>query len=256
MAPVIAAEQIGSCAYTHIVMGGGTCEIHTMKGTEMKTDTAHRAWNSRWATPAEHGAWLLPDPEVRDFADRLAADRPAMGRGPIRALDLGCGIGRHALMFARLGFETVAIDLAEAGLNVVRQAAAAEGLNIATEVAPMTSLPFPDGHFDYVLSFNVIYHGQESIVRTAIAEIRRVLRPGGFYQGTMLSKRNANFGVGTEIAANTFVRDGEDDKDHPHFYCNARELVELFAGFELTALEDQQQSKPGSWHWHMIAERL
>jgi tellurite methyltransferase len=217
----------------------------------MKTDTAHLAWNRRWATPAEHGEWLLPDPGVRDFAEELAE-----GRGPVRALDLGCGIGRHALLFARLGFETVGTDLAEAGLDVVQRAAAAEGLAIATEVAPMTSLPFPDGHFDYVLSFNVIYHGEESIVRSAIAEIRRVLSPGGFYQGTMLSKRNANFGVGSEIAPNTFVRDGEDDKDHPHFYCNARELVELFAGFELKALEDRQHSKPGSWHWHMIAERL
>lgn len=217
----------------------------------MKTDTAHLAWNKRWATPAEHGEWLVPDPGVRDFAEELTRNK-----GPLKALDLGCGIGRHALTFARLGFETIGVDLAEAGLDELKRAATAEGFNITTQKAPMTQLPFPDHYFDYVLSFNVIYHGEESIVRTAIAEIRRVLRPGGFYQGTMLSKRNANFGVGAEIAPNTFVRDGEDDKDHPHFYCNAQELVDLFAGFELNALEDRLHSKPGSWHWHMIAERL
>jgi hypothetical protein len=50
--------------------------------------------------------------------------------------------------------------------------------------------------------------------------------------------------------------DHEDsDKVHPHFYCNAAELVELFSGFELLSLIDQEHAKPGSWHWHMLAER-
>ena len=217
----------------------------------MKTDTAHLVWNSRWATPDGRADWLSPDQDVVDLsAELLSAGNTR------RALDLGCGVGRHALHFARLGFETSAIDMAEAGLSEVRASAADAGLKIETAVAPMTSLPFPDGHFDYVLAFNVIYHGDGPIVSQAISEIRRVLKPGGMYQGTMLSKRNVNHGKGTEIAPNTFVVDGHDDKDHPHFYCSAAELVELFDGFELTSLKDKQHSKPGTWHWHMSAERL
>jgi len=41
---------------------------------------------------------------------------------------------------------------------------------------------------------------------------------------------------------------------HPHFYCDAATLVALFAGFELLSLKQQPQRKPGSWHWHIIAE--
>ena len=217
----------------------------------IKTDTAHHVWNQRWASPAGRADWLVPEPDVAMLAEQLRGED-----GFRRALDLGCGVGRHALLFARLGFETSAADLAEAGLAEVAKVAAAEGLAVATHTAPMTSLPFPDGSFDYVLAFNVIYHGDESIVRTAIGEIRRVLRPGGVYQGTMLSKRNANYGLGTAIAPNAFVRDGVDDKDHPHFYCNARELVDLFGGFALRSLDDRLHSKPGSWHWHMVADRV
>ena len=217
----------------------------------MKTDTAHIIWNARWSTTEGRAAWLVADPEVVTLSEKLKAKGE-----PVRALDLGCGVGRHALHFARLGFETSAIDMAEAGVEQVRQFAQSEGLDIEAAVAPMTALPFPDGHFDYVLSFNVIYHGDGDIVRTAIREIHRVLKPGGHFQGTMLSKRNGNFGKGTEVATDTFVREGHSDKDHPHFYCNANELTELFAGFELYKLEDGTQEKPESWHWHMIAERL
>lgn len=221
----------------------------------MKTDTAHRAWDLRWGTAEGRADWLVPEPDVLALAEELA-DRG----GLVTALDLGCGVGRHALLFARTGFDTTAVDLAEAGLAEVRRSAEEEGLSLKTEVAAMTALPFADGAFDYVLAFNVLYHGDPGIVRTAIGEIRRVLKPGGVFQGTMLSKRNEGFGVGTEVAPDTFIRDSGDpddsDKVHPHFYCNAAELVALFAGFELRSLRDAVHRKPGSWHWHLVADRL
>ncbi|WP_269581476.1 class I SAM-dependent methyltransferase [Roseibium sp. Sym1] len=215
-----------------------------------KTDTAYFAWDKRWQTEEGRADWVKPADDVAALIVSLQQT------GPVRALDLGCGVGRHALAFARAGFDTHAVDMAEAGLAELRKNAGAEGLTITAQPAPMTDLPFEDNSFDYVLSFNVIYHGDPQIVKSAISEIARVLKPGGTYQGTMLSKRNGNFGLGTEVARDTFVRDGDDDKDHPHFYCNAAELVELFGGFELRSLEDKLHRKPGSWHWHMIAELL
>ncbi len=221
----------------------------TQTGAVAKTDTAHLAWDTRWQTEEGRADWLTPEDDVARLIGEL---KP---RQPVRALDLGCGVGRHALAFARAGFETHAMDLSRSGLEQLEKSALAEGVAITTRLAPMTELPFDDASFDYVLSFNVIYHGDPQIVRRSIAEIARVLKPGGLYQGTMLSKRNANFGIGSEVAPDTWVREGEDDKIHPHFYCSASELVEMFEGFELRNLEDREHSKPGSWHWHMIAER-
>lgn len=219
-------------------------DVHSLE----KTDTAHFAWDKRWQTEEGRADWLTP---AEDVAMLIASLQQT---GPVKALDLGCGVGRHALAFARAGFETHAVDLSEAGLSELAKSARAGGVEVAAQLAPMTELPFEDNTFDYVLSFNVIYHGAPEIVRKAISEIARVLKPGGVYQGTMLSKRNANFGLGTEVAPDTFVREGDDDKDHPHFYCNAAELVALFDGFELSYLEDKLHRKPGSWHWHLIAE--
>jgi SAM-dependent methyltransferase len=215
----------------------------------VRTDTAHLHWGARWATEAGREGWLTPEPDVRACAERLR------GAGFARALDLGCGVGRHALMLARMGYAVEALDGAPEGLAVLAAGAAAEGLAIGRTEALMTELPYPDGAFDYALAFNVIYHGDPGIVTRTIGEIARVLRPGGVFQGTMLSKRNRLFGVGQEVAPDTWVTEGVMDKDHPHFYCNAAELVALFAGFELLELRDELHQKPGSWHWHMIAER-
>src|SRR5271169_75636 len=67
-----------------------------------------------------------------------------------------------------------------------RPRAAAE---LSLRQADADALPFADESFDYVLSWNVIFHGTMGDVGHRLAEIWRVLKPGGLYQGTMLSKR-------------------------------------------------------------------
>lgn len=218
----------------------------------MKTDTAHEHWNAEWARADGTGKWESPEPEVMAFARTLA---PAA-----RVLDLGAGVGRHALAFARLGFQVDALDAAPEGIAEIRRISDAEGLAFGTHLGMMTGLPFPDGHFDHVLSWNVIYHGDEAVLRATIAEIARVLRPGGSFLGTMLSARRVPVELaktpGREISRNTWVFDGEGDKVHPHYFCDGRDLLDLFAAFEVWRLEDREHETPGSWHWHLILERL
>ena len=48
---------------------------------------------------------------------------------------------------------------------------------------------------------------------------------------------------------------GSDPKAHPHYYCDLAGLAALFAGFELLSLTQEEQRRPGSWHWHILAER-
>lgn len=218
----------------------------------MRTDTAHRKWNETWQSEEGRRAWSQADPDVLECATNV------LSAGGSHALDLGCGIGRHALALARMGFEVDALDGSEAGLGELARAAGREQLAIRTHHGMMTELPFADGGFDYLLAFNVIYHGDPEILAATLGEIRRVLRPGGTLQLTMLSRRNANYGVGDEIAPDTFVvPEADDDKVHPHFYCNAAGLVALLGGFELLSLIDRDH-KPGRghWHWHAVAERL
>jgi 2-polyprenyl-3-methyl-5-hydroxy-6-metoxy-1,4-benzoquinol methylase len=218
----------------------------------MKTDTAHAYWGIEWAKADGTSKWERPETEVMDFARTLPPKA--------HVLDLGAGVGRHALALAREGFQVAALDAAPEGIAEVTRIAAAEGLTVDARVGLMTDLPFDDGAFDHVLSWNVIYHGDETIVRASIAEIARVLKPGGTFLGTMLSARRVPIerakAPGQEISRNTWVFEGTGDKIHPHYFCTGRDLLELFSAFEVWRLEDREHETPGSWHWHLVLERL
>ena len=60
----------------------------------MKTDTADSHWNQEWANIETGSAWLTPEPDVQAWAATLAPGA--------RILDLGAGVGRHALWQTRL----------------------------------------------------------------------------------------------------------------------------------------------------------
>jgi tellurite methyltransferase len=207
------------------------------------------AWDKRWATPEGRAGWVSPDPAVEALIPQLKA------RGARRALDLGCGVGRHALHLAAEGFTVEAIDGSAAGIAAAREAARGRGLSLALRQGAIDELPFPDGAFDFVLSWNVIYHGTLGDAGRRLAEIWRVLKPGGLSQGTMLSTRNDNYREGRAVAPDTFVIDGVEEKSHAHCYCDAARLVALFSGFELLSLNQDEQGKPGAWHWQLVAER-
>ena len=91
--------------------------------------TAVDAWDERWATPEGRDDWLMPHPTVAELIPVLKA------RGVQRVLDLGCGVGRHTLLFAEHGFAVEAIDGAAAGLNFARGEAAARGLRLSLRQA-------------------------------------------------------------------------------------------------------------------------
>ncbi|MFN2503302.1 MAG: class I SAM-dependent methyltransferase [Acidimicrobiales bacterium] len=103
-------------------------------------------------------------------------DRLGVGAGA-RVLDLGCGQGRHASEALRRGGHVIALDREAADCKDTAAMLAAIGGPGSAVNADGLALPFPDGCFDRVIAAEVLEHVPDD--RGAMAELARVLRPGG-----------------------------------------------------------------------------
>jgi ubiquinone/menaquinone biosynthesis C-methylase UbiE len=94
-----------------------------------------------------------------------------------RVLEVGCGLGTDAEQFARNGAVYTGIDLTDTSIDMCRNRFTVQGLSGTFKVADAERLPFPNDSFDLVYSHGVIHHTPNT--EAAVAEIHRVLRPGG-----------------------------------------------------------------------------
>src|SRR3954453_22159381 len=101
----------------------------------------------------------------------LELARPLPGN---RALDIGCGPGRSALVLADAGFRVTAVDTHEPFLDRLRAAVGARLVTV--QRASMADLPYADGAFDLVWCEGAAYLMG---VDAALAAWRRLLVPGG-----------------------------------------------------------------------------
>jgi SAM-dependent methyltransferase len=108
-----------------------------------------------------------------------------------RVLDVGSGFGRHVYECARRGADVAALDYAADEVTDTRNTLAAmvEAHEIAAERligvirGDARTLSFPDASFDVVITSEVLEHLQDDV--SAIAEMVRVLKPGGRFAATV-----------------------------------------------------------------------
>lgn len=103
-------------------------------------------------------------------------------------LEVGVGLGTDFVNFARAGARLTGVDLTEAAVASVRRRLALEGLAADVFVADAEALPFPDASFDLVYSWGVLHHTPSP--PAAVAEVHRVLRPGGEARVMLYSRRS------------------------------------------------------------------
>jgi ubiquinone/menaquinone biosynthesis C-methylase UbiE len=135
------------------------------------------------ASVARIGAWAMWGADLRPmFTDiKRLADLPAGAR----VLDIPCG-GGLAFRGLRAGqpVQYVAADISPYMLQRARREAARRGVHNAIEFveADVTALQFADASFDLCVTYNGLHCLPEP--RAALAELVRVLRPGGTLRGT------------------------------------------------------------------------
>ena len=209
------------------------------------------SWN--WSAVDERAPWEEPAEEAWYLAHRWKRDRRT------RVLDLGCGLGRHSLLFARCGLTVDAYDLSPEAVREVESRARAERLEVTARHGDMHELPYADAAFDCLVAFHVIYHTDRRGLERIISEIGRVLAPGGeafvtFNSAASPQLRDPRF---RRIAANMVVKTDGAEAGVPHLYLGEADVRDLMRGFAISLFYHKEEIG-ADWracHYFVLAEK-
>lgn len=162
---------------------------------------------------------------IRKYADSSA-----------RALDMGCGTGRHLPLLIESFKEVHGCDASPSALELVKPEVMA---GARLKICYFSSMPYPPGYFDFVISSAALHHGKADEVRKGISELRRVLRKGGIAAVDLIAKDDMRFCsvTGEEVEKDTLVFRKGVEKGVPHHFFTKDKAREFFSGFEILHLE-------------------
>jgi len=168
----------------------------------------------------------------------------ALGTPPARILDVGTGSGRNARALRAAGHHVDALD----------------------ESAVAYELPsLCDGNYDAIISTHAFLHGNSAGASQNIAAAHAALSASGLFYATFASVRDARFGAGTQVDAQSFAPLDGDEAGIAHVYFNAGQLRALLQPhFEITSMDEHAvdaivgrwahvEQPAGSVHWFVQA---
>jgi SAM-dependent methyltransferase len=204
-------------------------------GSDVAADPQHSQWERTYANRADFFGESASDP-ARAALERLEA------AGVRDVLELGSGQGRDTLFFLAAGLHVTALDYVSGGLEQIgskaRAAGTAEGLTLMPADVRQP-LPTEDASFDACYShmlFNMAL--TTSGLEALMAEVKRVVRPGGLVVYTVRNTSDSHFGAGIDHGDGMFEMGGFI----VHFF--DRELIaRLAGGFDVRDITEYEEGR-------------
>jgi len=166
--------------------------------TEEKTDKS--IWDKTFGG-REYARY--PHEEVIRFVARHFYKAP--DRSKVKLLDLGCGPGADLWYMAREGFDVAAYDGSEVGLQRAKGRLDEEGKKGDLRHGSFEQIPWADATFDGVVDVRAIQCNSFATAKKIVAEVHRVLKPGGWFYSSILSNATYAVGKGREVEPNGFT---------------------------------------------------
>ncbi len=162
---------------------------NTVIATSTDLEAAIEPWLQHMTWRRDYARWRERRINQENYqGQRLAQLERVVGSlASMRLLDLGAGMGGFAVAAALGGAEVAVSEYNPAYCAISRLRAMRHGLRLPIVNAAGEALPFPKQHFDCVVCWDVIEHVQDP--RQVLAEIARVLQPGGIALITVINRR-------------------------------------------------------------------
>jgi SAM-dependent methyltransferase len=134
-----------------------------------------------------------PNEELCRFMGRNLFSIPHSDRSHVKVLEVGCGSGSNLWMIAKEGFSTFGIDLSEESLALCGQMMHKYGVDAQLTAQDMCQTNFPASEFNFIVDVFSSYCLSKDLGVKFIAEIVRLLKPGGKFFSYFPSKRSDAF---------------------------------------------------------------
>lgn len=150
-----------------------------------------------------------------------------------KVLDCGAGGGNPPLtLFHQYGYVTYGIDISDKQIKKSKKFCIENDLELNIIRGNLLDIPFEDGSFSYVFSYNAIFHMIKKEIEAGIKEIKRVLKKDGLCFVNLLSVEDFGYGQGKELEKGEFYQD-EGDHKTVHSYYDDTEGDKYFDDFDI-----------------------
>jgi ubiquinone/menaquinone biosynthesis C-methylase UbiE len=206
---------------------------------------------------AKEDVWMRPSEESIFMAHIWKS------QGFRKVLDIGCGKGRHSLLFAEFGFDVSGVDISDSAVERSTELIKEKGFDSNICKADFRELPFPTMSFDGVFSFLTLSHSDTSGVKQALKEIHRILKSDGemFISINSSNSRTFTSRKYQMLDKNTLIKTKEGpEKGEPHFYADYDLMMELLEEFHIISMNHTQtiyhnETKAESWNYFVRARK-
>lgn len=202
--------------------------------------------------------WKRPSIESYYLIDRWK------GQNKKHFLDLGCGLGRHAILFGLNDFTVLCFDISEYSIFRTKEWAEKENLNFDYKIGDMLDLPYESESIDCIFCKNVISHTNTEGIIKIITELKRVLRINGECYLTLSSKETWKHKTsGWPLVDDNTKLKMEEGPEYkvPHFYADYDLINKLFIDFEIVLINhieeiyEENNIVKSSYHYHVLIKK-
>ena len=217
-----------------------------------------KGWNWKIVQDIQTEIWRQPSIESYYLLNRWSSQEKK------EFLDLGCGLGRHSILFGKNNFNVSCFDISEEAIKRTREWANKENLIFDYKIGDMLNLPYKDEKFDCIYCRNVISHTDTEGMKQVIKELYRVMKKDGECYLTLGSKDT--FGFKQEnwplVDENTRLK-MEKGPEYKvlHFYVDYNLAQKLFKDFEIITIyqvidyHEENNQVFDSYHYHILIHK-
>lgn len=157
---------------------------------------------------------------------------------------LDCGAGGNCpplSIFKDFGYKTSGIELDEKQIERAESYEKSHGLTLNIKKGNMQSLNFPDETFNFVYSYNSVFHMKKADVEKSVCEMKRVLKKNGLLFVNFLTVNDFRVGTGEDLGNNQFIQ--MDEEPVIHSYYEKNEPDKYLSDMEILFKEDRVQER-------------